>query len=153
MCCSLSGSVFTRKRKPPLETPAFLTSFDFLCKIAKRLSRGRASLPTQHRRPEPSVRSSQITAHCTLPILKHRGGQVVGSGGRRGKPPHPTPPASSQPPKAYGWPSTPRHVTLKHSELHGQGKPPGASLLRPPPSSWSGTEDGVGLSSHLGSLL
>lgn len=150
MCCSLSGSVFTRKRKPPLETPAFLTSFDFLCKIAKRLSRGRASLPTQHRRPEPSVHSSQITAHCTLPILKHQGRTGCREWRQEGQTP---PPASSQPPEAYGWPSTPRRVTLKHSELHGQGKPPGASLLRPPPSSWSGTEDGVGLSSHLGSLL
>lgn len=91
MCCSLSGSVFTRKRKPPLETPAFLTSFDFLCKIAKRLSRGRASLPTQHRRPEPSVRSSQITAHCTLPILKHRGRTGCQEWRQEGQTPSPPP--------------------------------------------------------------
>lgn len=50
LCCSLSVFMFLRKRKlylqPPPGTPAFLTIFNFLCKITEWLSKGRAFLPT-----------------------------------------------------------------------------------------------------------
>lgn len=130
VCCSPSELMFMGRRKLSAQPSAMPGDPNFLNLIQlplqdhrRALSKGSAAFPPSCRRILP-----RRTAHS--PALSTARQLVVGSGiGKRVNPQHLLLHILQWP-----TPSKPRRVARKCSQLHRQGKPPGACFLPPLPS-------------------